>query len=147
VDRIVWTAHEAKGEDDIYKTLVLGPGSVGKAITEKMQPLVDDLFHFWTPRKSDERRVYFEWHAAGIGQQDLKWPSKLGAHPTVKARLLTKWKDGYFTLKMEGEKYVEGMREFAAEVDRLTAQVSQEAAEWKKGIDSKRVAQVVADKK
>lgn len=139
VDRIVWTAHEAKGEDDIYKTLVLGPGSVGKAITEKMQPLVDDLLHFWSPQKVDERRVYFERHAAGIGQ-DLKWPSKLGAHPTVKARLLTKWPGGYFTLKMDGEKYTEGMKDFCQEFDRLSLEVSKEAAQWKAEIDKKRNA-------
>lgn len=90
VSRVVWTAHEAKGTDDItgIKDSVLGPATIGKAAVARTAMKFGDTFHLVpvqtaaaaAPGKVAEvitsYRAYYERHP----DQDLTrmfWPAKL----------------------------------------------------------------------
>jgi hypothetical protein len=45
VGRVLFTAHEGKGQDDFSKQLVYGPAAVGKAATTSIPAYVGDLLH------------------------------------------------------------------------------------------------------
>ena len=90
VSRVIWTAHEAKGTDDItgIKDSVLGPATIGKAAVARTAMKFGDTFHLVTLQSSapsiggkpgqvsTEYRAYYERHP----DQDLTrmyWPAKL----------------------------------------------------------------------
>lgn len=90
VGRIVWTAHEAKGTDDIsgVKDSVLGPATIGKATVAKTAMKFGDTFHLTVHSSAEvdpvsrisrlitNYRAYYERHPDDQLTR-MFWPAKL----------------------------------------------------------------------
>lgn len=90
VARVIWTAHEAKGTDDItgVKDSVLGPATIGKAAVARTAMKFGDTFHLVasTTSQTDPQtrqsklvtsyRAYFEKHPDDQLTR-MHWPAKL----------------------------------------------------------------------
>lgn len=108
VRQIVFTSLEATGEDSISKKKILGPASVGTAITEIIPQRVGDMIHLdivgVTEGKvqREEYRAYYTNHV----DPDINraWPAKLRLGPEASAQAQTseKFKKGYLVLNDQG---------------------------------------------
>lgn len=90
VARVIWTAHEAKGTDDItgVKDSVLGPATIGKAAVARTAMKFGDTFHLValtasvtdpqtrTSKLVTSYRAYFEKHPDDQLTR-MYWPAKL----------------------------------------------------------------------
>jgi hypothetical protein len=84
VGRVLFTAHEGKGQDDFSKQLIYGPGAVGKAATAAIPPYVGDLFHFDTeevPGGKLEPKVFAHFKPHPDPQTRVLWPAKTRLRP------------------------------------------------------------------
>ncbi len=79
VDKVVYTALEAKAEDNIDKTTVLGPLLVGKAMTGVIPSRMNRILHLEqaasADRKSISFRIYYKQHLDPVLQKF--WPANL----------------------------------------------------------------------
>jgi hypothetical protein len=136
VERVLFTAHEGKGSDDITNQMVYGPATVGKAITDRLPSEVGDLLHFYavpvgTPKSRLEVRCYLDKHPDT--QTQILWPAKTRLQPEQLAEFTSKWPDKYFPLTLE--QGIEAYLRFQDETRRTTGAT---AADWKASIDAKR---------
>jgi hypothetical protein len=90
VSRVLWTGHEAKGDDDVtgIKNSVLGPATIGKAAVPRTAKKFGDTFHFAklvtvkvdpstkVSQVSVDRRAYYEDAPDDVLTRML-WPAKL----------------------------------------------------------------------
>lgn len=78
VGRVLFTAHEGKGQDDFSKQLVYGPASVGKANTSLLPAYVGDLFHVDVEDQAGgkEPKVYAYYKPHPDPQTRVMWPAK-----------------------------------------------------------------------
>jgi hypothetical protein len=90
VGRVIWTAHEAKGTDDVtgIKDSVLGPATIGKAAVARTAMKFGDTFHLVTVTSAapdpktrqnnlvTEFRAYYQNHPDEVLNRML-WPAKL----------------------------------------------------------------------
>jgi hypothetical protein len=103
VARVLWTAHESKGKDDMDGAIVRGPKLVGSAATDIVRKLVGVLLH--ADRVNGQIRVYFEDHP---DQQSPKisWKAKITSNPFFAKGLKQKFPVGYFVPALpDGEDY------------------------------------------
>ena len=79
INRVLFTAHEGKGQDEFSKQLVYGPGSVGKAATGAIPSYVGDLIHYEIEDggmgKDSKVVAYLKSHADA--QTKVLWPAKI----------------------------------------------------------------------
>ena len=110
VDRVVWTAHEARGADDItgIQNSVLGPATVGKAYVDKTTQKFGHSFHLTvetTPSKDArggvsvlrEFRAWFVSHPDDVLTK-MKWPAKVSLPIERSVELLRKYPGGFIPL-------------------------------------------------
>jgi hypothetical protein len=104
VARVLWTAHEAKGKDEMDGNLVRGPKLVGSAATNVVRKLVGVLLH--TERVNGQIRSYFEAHADQLAPK-IEWAAKTTVNPFFAKELKKKFPAGYFvpTLPEPGQDY------------------------------------------
>lgn len=103
--RVLFTAHEGKGQDEQTRQTVYGPAAVGKAITDKIPFFFGDLLHFETTvidaKKNDTTvRAYMKSHA-DADLQSILWPAKVRMPFDVVEAFTKKWPDGYIDLGKE----------------------------------------------
>lgn len=120
VARVVWTAHEAKGNDDIsgIKDSVLGPATIGKAAVDKTAQKFGDTFHLVQVQEQvpavagkpattqASYRAYYEKHPDSVLTR-MNWPAKLSLPLSRVLELRGRFPGGFVPLKLTG-----GMGEF-----------------------------------
>jgi hypothetical protein len=116
VPLLYFTALEGKGEDDDtgLKKTVLGPDTVGKAITGKLPSRVSACFHLTSEGTGAKKKVkaWYTKHDSDIPR--LQWPAKVPFLPHQLPELWKKWPDGFITLSLD-----KGIREFLEFRDEL----------------------------
>lgn len=134
VDRVLFTALEGKGGDDITQQTVYGPATVGKAITDRLPAMVGDLLHFYAVPASTGRaevRCYMDKHPDT--QTKIMWPAK----PRLQAGQLeafeARWPERYFTLTPDS-----GIEQYLRFQDEVLSTETQAAKDWKASIDAAR---------
>jgi hypothetical protein len=131
-DRIIFSSHEGKGEDEKTKRPIFGPAIVGKASTDKVPQWFDTTIHFESyatveKRKGKDGKV-IEVNGAGVRaffdrHQDnevktIFWPAKTSVTPHIKAQILKEFPSNYFALKLNAEgQYVQGLHTFLKLMD------------------------------
>jgi hypothetical protein len=105
VQYILFTGHEAKGEDD-QKSTIYGVGTSGKAAVKSIPKLVGTLLHHEIDRKDSRVYAYFRPHA-DLENPNILWDAKanLPAHPAVWAAVEKKWPGGRFELRFDQTLY------------------------------------------
>lgn len=126
IEMVYFTALEGAGEDDDgpSKRTVLGPKSVGKAITEVIPQRVGDCLHLVDFVDGDKReiRAYLRNHPdAQVAR--MNWPAKVRMlnTPKVLAEFNKKFPQGYMTLSIE-----KGIRELLEFKDAMKASMKKE---------------------
>ena len=146
LERVLYTSLEGKGEDKISKVLQYGPGVAGQAITAAVPQYVGDCIHFedfleekgTDPLNPKQKlvepgvRAWFTSHPDT--QTGVIWPAKSRLVPSkvVEFRKLM-GQGGYFNLDKKS------IRDYLTAQDSLLASSSNEAREWKRMIDEKRI--------
>jgi hypothetical protein len=136
VERVLFTAHEGKGSDDITNQMVYGPATVGKAITDRLPSEVGDLIHFYAvpvgsanTAKRLEVRCYMDKHPDT--QTQILWPAKTRLQPEQLSEFNAKWPDKYFPLTLD-----QGIEMYLRFQDEARTKAT--AVEWKASIDQAR---------
>lgn len=148
VSRIIFTSHEAKGEESDTRAAIRGPALVGHAATDKVGKQVGNCIHaeiFSEPnqrvnvatKKSENTldttvRYYFQNHP------DQKFPGvvykcKTRLPPERTPDLLKRWPAGYFEPTIEG-----GLDWLLKLEDELLASQTGDLARWKQDVDTAR---------
>ncbi len=123
VDRVLMTAHEAKGEDMVSKKLIPGPSISGKASTHRVCGWFEFALHFEAYKAKGKttlaRRGWFQKHP-DKEVPNVYWDAKLGCEPEITAMILQTFRDGYIPLVMnEHGEYVSGIHSLLRLVDSL----------------------------
>lgn len=118
VEYVIWSGHEAKGEDELNKNLVvLGPASVGKAIVGRTTECFGHAFHMdkeITPGKdgiSIEHRAYFSSHPEPAVAKAL-WPAKVSLSLELNDKLRSIYPKGFIPLAKDSSRAWHGMEDF-----------------------------------
>jgi hypothetical protein len=103
--RVLFTAHEGKGQDSQTRQTVYGPAAVGQAATDKIPFFVGDLLHFETSVVDAKKnmttvRGYFKPHP-DADLQSIIWPAKARLPFDLVEDFQKKWPDGYLDLTKE----------------------------------------------
>jgi hypothetical protein len=137
VSKVVFSAHEGKGDDQFSKQLIYGPGVVGKAATDKIGPMVGDLFHFDTAfsggigkQEKAEVRAYFTRHPDSYTK--VHWPAKYKLQKEHVKDLEAKWPDGYIPLTLD-----QGLDTYMEFQDSMLAKAGEEIKKFKQQVDAK----------
>jgi hypothetical protein len=116
VSRVVWTAHEARGKDDLTGTegAVLGPATVGKAAVDRTPQKFGHTFHLTVDTKfTTDKKVLREFRAWFVQHPDetltkMNWPAKVSLSATQSKALLEKFPGGFIPLNGPGiEQFLE----------------------------------------
>jgi hypothetical protein len=102
VSRVLFTAHEGKGQDDFSKQLIYGPAAVGKAATSAIPPYLGDLFHLdyeEQPGKEPKVFAYFKPHPDP--QTKVLWPAKVRLRPEAIPTLDKQFPGGKLELTLQ----------------------------------------------
>jgi hypothetical protein len=141
VDRVFWSAHEAKGIEEDTKIPIRGPGIVGSAATDKVRKYVGLLLHIeGVPNPSTkivEPRIYYGRHADPNFPQ-VFYPAKTTI-PLVKVEELKKlYPNGYFEPRLQNGRLVNSLADFIEVEIRLVREATESLAKWKAEVDAKR---------
>ena len=123
VSRVVWTAHQSKGEDKLTGKPVLGPLSIGSAAAARTAEKFGFTFHLALTRGKDgslEHKAWFINHPDEMIQTML-WPTKLSLPLSARAKLAQVWPGGFVPLG-----YQAGMDRFLEYKAGLKAQIQPE---------------------
>jgi len=143
VERVLWTAHEAKGKDEFGGGgAVRGPKLVGSAATDVVRKYCGVLLHTdrITTGKSQELRTYVQSHPDATNPS-VNWKAKVTMPPTVAAEFNKLYPDGYFkpTLPEPGNyDGDDGLIPFLKNEARLLAQSSNAAKQFALSISNKK---------
>lgn len=118
VEYVIFTGHEAKGEDELNKNYVtLGPASVGKAIVGRTTECFGHAFHMdkeLTPTKdgfSTEHRAYFTTHPEPMVNKAL-WPAKVSLSLEVSDKLRQVYPKGFIPMAKDSSGAWHGMEDY-----------------------------------
>lgn len=143
VERVLFTAHEGKGSDDITNQMVYGPATVGKAITDRIPSEVGDLLHFYAVPVSAgagksklEVRCYLDKHPDT--QTQIIWPAKTRLQPEQLGEFSKKWPEKCFPLTLD-----QGIEAYLQFQDDSRLNTGATTADWKASIDQQRQTAVV----
>lgn len=155
--RMLWTSHEAKGEDEDTKAAIRGPGLVGKAKTGAVQRYCSLLLHIegypTTEKVSDEkggtlevvrtkRRIWFEPHPDALFSK-ITYPAKVTVPAASLAKLHKRFPSGYFVPEKPAEgglELVNSLADFMRFEETLVNEVTDATVEWKRKVDAARAA-------
>jgi hypothetical protein len=116
VSRVVWTAHEARGKDDLtgMENAVLGPATVGKAAVDRTPQKFGHTFHLTVDTKfTADKKVQREFRAWFVQHPDevltkMNWPAKVSLSSVQSGALLGKFPGGFIPLNGAGiEQFLE----------------------------------------
>lgn len=130
--RVLFTAHEGKGQDEQTRQTVYGPATVGKAITDRIPLFVGDLLHFESTildQKSNKStvRAYLKAHA-DADLQSILWPAKARMPFDFVSEFEKKYPNGYFDL---GE---ETLYDYLKFMDTARSKSADSVREWKESL-------------
>lgn len=144
VERILWTALEAEGEDGSER--IVGPALIGKAVNSKIPQWVGECIHF--DQVAVEEKEIPGAKTSRIKEQVLEFRGYFRPHPNLtngrihrcKPRvppekieeLNKKYPHGYFVLEP-----TKGLDEFLRFEEQLMDESSQTLSDWRKEIDAK----------
>ena len=154
--RVLWTAHETKGEDEDTKQAIRGPALVGKAKTGTIQKWCSMLLHLegypvtemvkegdvTLPVNRIKRRIWFEPHPDMLFTK-INYPAKVTIPPAALLRLTKKYPSGYFAPekpKEGGIDLVNSLADFMRFEESLVNEVTDATREWKQKVDAARTA-------
>lgn len=155
VELVVWTAHEAQGEDEMDRTTVRGPALVGKKGTPKIGRNVGMLIHCEPTmvekiiKKNNvdikmevaEVRYHFMAHPDKIVSK-ITWEAKPRIPSTLMPELLKVYPNGFFV-----PSYTEGLDRYLRVEDDLLEKGSNDAKDFRAKIDSLKLAIMEKEKK
>lgn len=147
VELVVWTAHEAQGEDSVTNTIIRGPALVGKKGTAKIGRKVGMLIHAEPvgeikeavkianqPVKVEQEitqvRYYFISHPDRNNPR-LTWDAKPRVDCEVIPDLLKRFSGGFF---IPTTQYGTGIDKFLDVEAELVAKGDEELLKWKESI-------------
>lgn len=140
VDRVLWTAHEAKGKDEFgAESAVRGPKLVGSAATDTVRKYVGVLLHADRVKNKagkEEVRVYVTNHP-DPKNPSVSWKSKVTITPTKTKEFTAKYPDGYFVPTLpEDDNYTgdDGLIPFLKLTDELERTATNAANKFKQAI-------------
>lgn len=130
--RVLFTAHEGKGQDEQTRQTVYGPATVGKAITDRIPLFVGDLLHFETvilDQKTNKStvRAYLRNHP-DADLQSILWPAKARMPFDFVAEFEKKYPNGYFDL---GE---ETLYDYLKFMDTARSKSADSVQQWKESL-------------
>lgn len=126
VDRVLWTAHEAKGKEEDSGLPIRGPALVGTAKTAGIQKYCGVLLHFDTVQ--GKVRVYYEAHPDPTFP-NLNYKAKTTIPAEQIAELRNIFKGGYFEPTPNG-----GLDKFLEVEEKLVAASASNLGEWKEKV-------------
>jgi hypothetical protein len=147
VDIVLYTAHEAKGEEADSRIPIRGPALAGTAATDRVPREVGDCIHFEGYTEEVEsldpatntkvKRMHNRVRAFFMPHPDPRIPGVLyKCKPRVPAEtipeLLNKWPGGFFEPTIHS-----GLDDFLRFEDELLARSSDRERKWKEEIDAK----------
>jgi energy-coupling factor transporter ATP-binding protein EcfA2 len=104
VQRVLWTAHEAKGKDDFDGSLIRGPKLVGSAATNVIRKHAGILLH--ADQVEGEIRTYFTNHPDQTSPK-IDWKAKVTVNPFFAREMAKQHPKGYFVPKLPtGDDYL-----------------------------------------
>lgn len=136
VEIVIWTAHEAAGEDTVNNLIIRGPALVGKKGTAKIGRKVGMLIHAQpvgvakTSAKVEEEReirYYFMSHPDVVNSR-LTWDAKPRVDSEIIPELLKKFPGGYFC---PSTKYGSGIDYYLKVEAELSSKGSDELKKWR----------------
>lgn len=145
VRRVLWTAHEYKGQEEAGDT-ILGPGLVGRAKTPHVQKYCAMLLHLdgypvrmeqkgkdgeSLPVQIIKRRIWYQKHPDP--RTNVLYPAKVTVPGDMIKRLWQEFPGGYFEPTLEW-----GLDRFLEVEAKLIESTANAEAEWKAGIDAAR---------
>lgn len=147
VELVLWTSHEAKGEDENTRASIYGPALVGKKGTPKIPRNVGMLIH--ADIVEDERkppvagdkttdsgiasvRYYFTSHPDKAASKII-WNAKPRIPSDLIPELMKRFQGGFFVPKVN-----EGLDMYLKVEDELIAKQANSLSEWKQKIDNER---------
>ena len=138
VDRVIFSAHEAKGEEADTRNAIRGPGLVGKAATDSIPRKVGTCIHFesYAEDKIVDKvahtevkvRAFFMSHPDPKFQQ-VMYKCKPRVPVDKIPELLKKWPGGFFEPSL-----IKGLDEYLRVEDELNESASSAIMEWKKAL-------------
>ncbi len=134
VSRVLFTAHEGKGQDDVSNQPVYGPQAVGKALTSRIPMNVGDMLHFdAVPNKEGklEARAYYETHPDHYTR--IPWPAKVRLEAQEIPQLQARFPGGFIPLTMD-----QGIEVYLAFQDGVRSRGAEELRKWKEQIDARK---------
>jgi hypothetical protein len=150
VDRLMLTAHEVVGEEDITRAAVAGAALAGKGGSGKFPSWVGDFLHtdlYMTPTTAAPgapvvmqtvRRTFFQPHPDEKLQQviyNCKSRCPIEKIPVLMAR----WPKGHLTPTVDATgKMVDSIADYLRLADKLVEEASGADTEWKREMDSAR---------
>ena len=154
VQYVLFTGHEAKGEDD-QKSTIYGVGTIGKAVVKSIPKLVGTLLHHEIDKAGRKVWCYFRPHPDSENG-NIMWDAKanLPADPKVWALVEKKWPGGRFELSFQQSlyhylKFQEEAKQFVAEQTKqmLAEMQAKEKEKWDKLEHLKQAAQTADPQK
>ena len=143
VERVVWSALEAEGTDDVTNSAVLGPATIGRALTGSIPQMMGECLHFEQYVKAEvqsEGSKTFKRKVMGVRAWFVSHPNpKTGKLYPCKARVPSDMIDQLNKIYPNG--YVElgtttGIEAlFQAELD-LMAKTTDTLSVWKQQLDN-----------
>jgi hypothetical protein len=145
VDRVLWTAHETKGQEEDTKAAIRGPALVGTAMTPRLQKYCGVLLHFdGYPVEEKGKdglkitrtkvRVWYQRHP-DAQYPNISYPAKITLPVEMLAQLEKEYPGGFFEPTTLG-----GLDKFLESEARLTDTATDELRKWKAEVDAQRKA-------
>jgi len=144
-DRVLFSAHEAKGTDEDTQAAIRGPALTGQKGTDKVPKEVGDCIHFEQyvkdvteedpitkgkfTYKQTSVRAYFMSHPDPVFK-DILYKCKPRVPPETVGQLLAKYRGGFFEPTTE-----HGLDEFLRFEDELLTRATDGQRKWKEAID------------
>jgi len=132
VERVHWSAHEAKGKDDFGKEAIRGPKLVGGAATDQVRKYVGILLHADRVKNEkglEEIRVYVTNHPDSTNAA-ISWKAKVTIPPGKAQALIDLYPKGYFVPTLPNADYTndDGLIPFFKALEKLEAEASTAAS-------------------
>jgi hypothetical protein len=155
--RVLWTAHELKGQEEGSGDPILGPGLVGKKKTVTVKKYCATLLHFdgypmrveqkdaagqATPVTRLGRRIW--WMEHPDARTGIQYPAKVTVPGSALAGLYRKFPGGYFE---PGIAYGTGLDLFLKVEAELVSVAADDTQTWKSQLDAARAKPLAAEAK
>jgi hypothetical protein len=149
--RVLWTAHETKGEDEDTKAAIRGPGLVGKAKTGAVQKYCSVLLHIEGYPEAQaveggkltvtriKRRLWYEPHP-DLNFKTITYPAKVTIPASNLGQLAGRFPGGFFEAKVGPGGLENSLADFIELEERLVGSETAALGKWKDEVDKERAA-------